>query len=88
METMVDTAMETTTEPAHLPAHACPLLHVPAPAVAPVALFVCMTMPTLQVSVWLADLSDLYGQRPVLCALDLFDGYGTVDFLFLGGAKV
>ena len=38
-----------------------------------------MTMPTLQVSVWLADLSDLYGQQPVLCALDLFDGYGTVD---------
>ena len=37
-----------------------------------------MTMPTLQVSVWLADLSDLYGQQPVLCALDLFDGYGTV----------
>ena len=47
-----------------------------------------MTMPTLQVSVWLADLSDLYGQQPVLCALDLFDGYGTVDFLFFGGAKV
>ena len=47
-----------------------------------------MTMPTLKVSVWLADLSDLYGQRPVLCALDHFDGDGTVDFLFLGGAKV
>ena len=37
------------------------------------------TMPTLQVSIWLNNLSDLYGQRPVLCALDLFDGYGTVD---------
>ena len=38
-----------------------------------------MTLPTLQVSVWLSELPDFFGHRSVSCALDLFDAYGVVD---------
>jgi hypothetical protein len=38
-----------------------------------------MTLPTLQVSVWLSELPDFFGHRPVSCAVDLFDGGGVVD---------
>jgi hypothetical protein len=38
-----------------------------------------MTLPTLQMSVWLSELPDFFGHRPVSCAVDLFDVDGVVD---------